>query len=141
MNLRTELLIGVALTMGGGASRHYKYGIRTKAYFDQHVFSDLKTRELFSTLKLSRRRAMELFRAFTKMDTDKSGEISLREFHRYFGIDRSNFTERVFGLLDGDQSGDLSFREIVVGVWNFCTFDSALMAKVRINIMRYPFPL
>lgn len=115
--------------MGSFHSQHYKYGLRTKSYFDRHVFSDERTRELFRTTKLSRQRALQLFKAFVKMDTDRSGEISLREFHRFFGIKRTTFTERVFGLLDGDQSGNLSFHEVAIGVWNFCTFNTVLLAK------------
>lgn len=42
----------------------------------------------------------------------------------------TKFSERVFAILDQDMSGFLDLREFVVGLWNYCTYDTALVTKV-----------
>mmetsp|Transcript_46714 Transcript_46714/g.70538 ORF Transcript_46714/g.70538 Transcript_46714/m.70538 type:complete len:159 (+) Transcript_46714:267-743(+) len=115
--------------MGSGVSRRYKYGINTERYFKNKILP--RSRELLKILSFSYRRSLYLFRLFIKIDKDKSGQISLNEFRRFFGIRKGAFLERLFCILDSDQNGTLEFNEFVVGIWNFCTNDMHLLAKVR----------
>lgn len=77
---------------------------------------------------------LRMFLLYAKVDVDGGGEVSLEEFHRHFDIDVTKFSERVFGYLDLDDSGELNFNEFVVGIWNFCTFDSKLMVKFAFDL-------
>uniref|UniRef100_A0A7S4QMY1 EF-hand domain-containing protein n=2 Tax=Ditylum brightwellii TaxID=49249 RepID=A0A7S4QMY1_9STRA len=118
--------------MGSGVSRRYKYGINTERYFKNKILP--RSRELLKILSFSYRRSLYLFRLFIKIDKDKSGQISLNEFRRFFGIRKGAFLERLFCILDSDQNGTLEFNEFVVGIWNFCTNDMHLLAKFAFDI-------
>lgn len=52
------------------------------------------------------------------------------EFHQHLDSHATKFSERVFAILDQDMSGMLDLREFVVGVWNYCTYDTKLVSKV-----------
>lgn len=53
------------------------------------------------------------------------------EFHGHLDSQATKFSERVFSILDQDMSGMLDLREFIIGVWNYCTYDTTLVAKVR----------
>lgn len=57
-------------------------------------------------------------------------QVSVDEFHGHLDCRPTKFSERVFAILDQDMSGLLDFREFVVGVWNYCTYDTVLLTKV-----------
>lgn len=52
------------------------------------------------------------------------------EFHQHLDSRATKFSERVFAILDQDMSGMLDLREFIVGVWNYCTYDTKLVSKV-----------
>lgn len=57
--------------------------------------------------------------------------MSVDEFHGHLDSQATKFSERVFSILDQDMSGMLDLREFIIGVWNYCTYDTTLVAKVR----------
>lgn len=57
-------------------------------------------------------------------------QVSVNEFHGHLNTYSTKFSERVFAILDQDMSGMLDIREFMVGVWNYCTYDTVLVAKV-----------
>lgn len=89
----------------------------------------LEFRTSFKALKLTADNLLTLALEFERMDTDGSGEISVKEFFRYLDTKRTPFAKRCFCLFDYDDSGELDFREFVISLWNYCTSDSyALMS-------------
>lgn len=52
------------------------------------------------------------------------------EFHGHLDSQATKFSERVFSILDQDLSGHLDLREFIIGVWNYCTYDTTLISKV-----------
>ena len=82
------------------------------------------SQKMFSLLNLSEREQRQLWKFFVKIDGDASGEISVSEFHSFFQVSPTPFTNRVFAYFDLDGSGLLNFHEFVCGVWNFCTNDA-----------------
>ncbi|CAM9567041.1 unnamed protein product, partial [Laminaria digitata] len=66
---------------------------------------------------------------FIAIDDDNSGEVSVGEFHGHLNAQPTKFSERVFAILDQDMSGLLNLREFIVGIWNYCTYDSTLVSK------------
>ena len=55
------------------------------------------------------------------------------EFHGHLGSQATKFSERVFSILDQNQSGNLDLKEFITGVWNYCTYDSKLVSKVKVD--------
>ncbi|GMH97180.1 hypothetical protein TrST_g8886 [Triparma strigata] len=72
--------------------------------------------------------------AFTKIDHDKSGCVSMAEFLVLFGLDRTPFTTRAFRLIDNDRSGELDFFEFVAAVWNYCTMDWETLVRYSFDL-------
>lgn len=118
----------------------YLGGLKPAKYFDEVVWP--KHSETFEMLGFvsssssssSRERAMEVFEAFLEIDDDNSGSISIEELHTWLGFTMTKFSQRVFGILDLDGSGLLDFGEFLIGVWNFSTYDAALLTKVAFSI-------
>lgn len=52
------------------------------------------------------------------------------EFHGHLDSQATKFSKRVFSILDQDLSGNLDLREFIIGVWNYCTYDTTLISKV-----------
>ncbi|CAM9925192.1 unnamed protein product, partial [Discosporangium mesarthrocarpum] len=112
--------------------RRYKRGMRPENFFEEVVKEEHS--ETFEVLGLSNEDAFALFVAFIEIDKDNSGEVSVMEFHKYLGYTPTKFSERVFAILDLDASGFLSLEEFVAGVWNYCTYDMALITKLVFDI-------
>ncbi|DBA03505.1 TPA: hypothetical protein N0F65_011406 [Lagenidium giganteum] len=53
---------------------------------------------------------LRFFRIFSAMDIDGSNSIDLDEFHVFFGLPRTTFSDQVFSGLD-----------FLLNMWNFCT--------------------
>ena len=114
------------------AERRYLGGLRFEKYFDEVLW--VEHREVFEILNLTRMRAFEVFEAFAEIDEDVSGEISVNEFHEWLAFKKTKFSARVFGILDSDGSGFLDFKEFLTGVWNWNTYDAALITKLAFSL-------
>ncbi|KAJ8603735.1 hypothetical protein CTAYLR_000250 [Chrysophaeum taylorii] len=112
--------------------RRYLGGLIPAKYFQEVLWPEHQ--EVFEILGLSPERGMEVFEAFVEIDEDNGGEISIEEFHAWLGFSVTKFSERVFGILDLDGSGFLDFREFLIGVWNWSTYDAALVTKLAFSI-------
>ena len=88
----------------------------------------------FDTMDLSPRAIEKLYDVFQKIDTDRSGSLDLNEFLTYFVLQKSRFAKRAFSVLDADGSGDINFVEFVLGMFNFCTFDTVSLARFAFTI-------
>eukprot|EP00968_Pinguiococcus_pyrenoidosus_P005821 scaffold380_cov272-Pinguiococcus_pyrenoidosus.AAC.10 len=110
------------------AQQHHKY----ENYYLTVVADELE--ETLLALDFTREDGSVLYHAFRDIDTDKSGEISVEEFHEYLGVTQTRFTTRVLGILDTDASGSIDLKEFIVGVWNWCTYDVRLIAKFAFSI-------
>lgn len=70
--------------------------------------------ESFRIINVEKELGEKFFFLFVEIDVDCSGEIDLIEFYSFFGIQRTRFSDRVFGILDLDQSGALEFQEFIL---------------------------
>lgn len=86
-----------------------------------------QSRYQFEALQLSEREVSKLYRIFRKVDVDGSGQIELIELLVHIDIERTAFSERVFGIFDEDGSGEIDFREFVLALWNYCTLSRATL--------------
>lgn len=109
--------------------RRYRDGLYVGEYWEEVAWPE--NHEMLKILNLNHDQAKSIFMAYAAVDIDNSGEMSIEEFHDYLGIPVTLFSERIFGVLDTDGSGALNFSEFCVGVWNYCTYDTKLIAKVR----------
>ena len=76
---------------------------------------------MFQRLGFSSWGANGMRKLFCAIDEDHSGEISIREFLKYFDLDRTKFSKRAFAIFDADSSGELDFKELTMSIWNYCT--------------------
>ena len=75
--------------------------------------------------------------AFVKIDEDESGSVEQEESLKYFGGQRTKFTERLFYV---DSKGErdargLEFRAWAIEVWSFCTLDYSQLGRYAFEIM------
>jgi Ca2+-binding EF-hand superfamily protein len=80
-------------------------------------------RPMFKRLGFSNWGANGIHKLFLQIDEDGSGEISIREFLKFFDLDRTKFSKRVFAIFDADASGELDFKELAMSIWNYCTLN------------------
>lgn len=123
--------MGSAVSAVRTRRRFYKYG---SEYFDRVILPNC--RALIDEIELSHADAKTLLHKFVSMDADGSGNVSVSEFHRYFGWKRGAFTERIFDTYAAltTQSGhqphtvqeddELSYEELLVCVWNYASYDA-----------------
>eukprot|EP00611_Tribonema_gayanum_P025157 TRINITY_DN5683_c0_g1_i6.p1 TRINITY_DN5683_c0_g1~~TRINITY_DN5683_c0_g1_i6.p1 ORF type:complete len:553 (-),score=200.04 TRINITY_DN5683_c0_g1_i6:1113-2576(-) len=123
--------------MGAGAStasvlkaikdRRYLQGMKPDKYFTEVMLPLLA--ETLEVLSLEVDEGLQLFLRFVLVDAGNQGQVSLKDFHAHFALPLTKFSERIFSTLDLDGSGRLDFREFLVGIWNFCTYDTRLLAR------------
>lgn len=65
------------------------------------------------------------------------GTIHIVELLTFFDLERTKFTERVFGIFDEDGSGCIDFREFVVSLWNYCTLTNATLGNTFYFILLF----
>lgn len=75
-----------------------------------------------------------LWKLFTDMDADVSGEIDLVELIHYLRLERTKFNKRVFTIFDEDGSGEIDFREFVVALWNYCTMGKSALTLFAFDL-------
>ncbi|KAH7484534.1 uncharacterized protein KRP23_3595 [Phytophthora ramorum] len=68
---------------------------------------------------------LKFYQLFAAMDTDGSKSIDLEEFHRFFELRHTAFSDLVFSNL-GKQTParGVAFDDFVLNMWNFCTMSS-----------------
>ena len=91
-------------------------------YFDQIVGPDLKE---LKQLQLSNDDLQRLYKVFSKIDQDSSGQIATWELLEFLKLERTKFTKRVFRIFDEDGSGQICFKEFVSACWNYCTLSKS----------------
>lgn len=96
--------------------------------------SFLETRGLFVSLGMTSYEISKLYRAFRRIDKDKSGTIQLLELLNHLDIEHTSYSERVFGMFDIDESGEIDFAEFAVGLWVYCTLDKDTLGTSLHNL-------
>lgn len=91
----------------------------------------VESRSLFLTLGLTPHDVIELHKKFRCIDKDDSGSIQLIELLNYLDIERTTYTEKVFGMFDIDRSGHVDFPEFAIGLWNYCTLESNTLGNSK----------
>jgi len=77
----------------------------------------------FRKLGLSDAEVDRFWTVFLQIDTERSGQIKLKQFYRYFNFGQLELVNAAFKLFDEDGSGKIDFREFVISVWNFCSYN------------------
>jgi serine/threonine-protein phosphatase 2B regulatory subunit len=72
-------------------------------------------------INLTQKEVKGFLNLFYRIDLDKGGTISLKEFYAHFGIEKTAFADRAFAVLDEDASGELDYHEFLAGVWSMCS--------------------
>mmetsp|Transcript_8199 Transcript_8199/g.23344 ORF Transcript_8199/g.23344 Transcript_8199/m.23344 type:complete len:375 (-) Transcript_8199:422-1546(-) len=85
-------------------------------------------------LKFKTREITKLWRAFGKIDMDRSGTITFDELLYFLDVDRTPFVEKVFHSLDVDDSGELEFLEYCEALWNYNTFGRSGLISFSFDI-------
>jgi len=110
-----------------GSKRRYLKGMTPKKFYEDELKPSM--REVFEILHLDNAHGWKLFLTFIDVDADCGGTVGLDEFHDYFEMTETKFSERVFGTLDLENTGELEFREFCIGVWNYCTLSNDQIIK------------
>lgn len=93
-----------------------------------------KWRTDFEALKLGSNDIAALYRVFSKIDGDNSGEIDVLELLMFLDIERSDFSTQVFAVMDSDMSGHIDFYEFSIAMWNYCTLGEESLSLFAFDI-------
>lgn len=77
---------------------------------------EMKTASEFTEPELKR-----LFKKFKKLDTDKSGTLSVQEFLAIPELEHNPLVRRVVATFDEDKSGEVDFQEFISAVSVFAS--------------------
>lgn len=119
--------VAILIAMGNGQTKRYIGGKRPLKYYNEDVWPVHEYN--FKKLGIDQSKGFELFMAFSKVDADQSGKVSVKECMSFFGGKVSKYTERVFDVLDIGERDGLEFHEFVYALWNFCTMYTILLAR------------
>ena len=85
-------------------------------------------------LHLLPKQGYQIYKYFVSLDQKGDGEVTVEEFHKFFKLTETPFSNRVFMAVDLDGSGELDFQEFLLGIWNLCTFDDKSLIKFCFDI-------
>lgn len=123
--------------MGGACGKRqgqlvYRSGLTPKQFYEQKLESQLA--ETYEVFGLSETQGKRFFEYFVAIDADGGGTVDQEEFHEYFNLTQTPFSERVYGALDIHDTGELNFQQFLIGIWNLNTLDHESLVQYIFNI-------
>ena len=106
---------------GKGKGEIYRDNLTLEQFYSEKLEKQLA--EMFEVFGMTEAQGKRFFQYFVAIDDDGGGTVDQQEFHEYFEITMTPFTERVYGQLDLKDTGELNFQQFLIGVWNLCTLD------------------
>ena len=67
-------------------------------------------------LHLLPKQGYQIYKYFVSLDQKGDGEVTVEEFHKFFKLTETPFSNRVFMAVDLDGSGELDFQEFLLGM-------------------------
>ena len=114
--------------------KRYIGGKVPQKYFSEDLWPEAQ--ESLQKLSIDESRGYELFKMFCKIDTDFSASLDVDECMAYFGGRRTRFTERIFDTLEIEEEKEgLNFVQFAFTMWNFCTLNTAGIARYKYLIL------
>ena len=122
--------------MGGACGKSRGQIYRDDLTLDEFYAKKLEKQlaEMFLVFGMSEAQGKRFFQYFVAVDDDGGGTVDQEEFHEYFEITMTPFSERVYGQLDLKDTGELNFQQFLIGVWNLCTLDHAMLVQYIFTI-------
>jgi len=103
--------------------------------FDSRFIERVRpVRSMLGKLKVGDNEAKLIYKAFERVDKDKSGEIDVDEFFHGLKIEPTPFGKLVFQVADVSHDGEIDFGEFFVAMYNFCSFDEHSLMSFCFNI-------
>mmetsp|Transcript_5083 Transcript_5083/g.7771 ORF Transcript_5083/g.7771 Transcript_5083/m.7771 type:complete len:555 (+) Transcript_5083:155-1819(+) len=119
--------------MGNGHVTRYIGGKRPLKYFTEDLWPSSESS--LRKLNIDEARGFEIFKLFCRIDTDESASLEVDECMSYFGGKRTRFTERIFDTIrTSDEETGLDFIHFTFTVWNYCTLNTAGIARYVFEI-------
>jgi Ca2+-binding EF-hand superfamily protein len=117
--------------MGGACGKAtgeiYRDNLSLEQFYAEKLEKQLA--EMYSVFGMTDSQGYRFFQYFVAIDDDGGGTVDQVEFHEYFDITMTPFTERVYGQLDVQDTGELYFQQFLIGVWNICTLDHPALVR------------
>lgn len=125
--------------MGSGASvqnKRYMGGKTYPKFFKDDVWS--LNEDLLDYLGLTEGKAFQVFAAFAQCDVNENGVVDSIESFKYFNLQRTLFTERLFFFEreepDGSIRRAMNLLEFIISLWSFCSLSSEGIARYVFEI-------
>ena len=122
--------------MGGACGKPrklvYRSGLSAGEFYTEKLEPELK--EIYAVFGLTDGQGRRFFDYFVEVDDDGGGTVDQDEFHEYFSLEQTPFSERAYAALDLDNTGELYFAQFLIGVWNLCSLDFRGLCAYIFNI-------
>lgn len=104
--------------------------------FDVYKYSAEVARyqPLFESLGLHEREVGVFYIFYNRIDIDRSNSITIHELLDFLGVERTDFSHRVFSIFDEDGNGTVDFREFVTAMWNYSTLNLASLVLFAFDL-------
>lgn len=96
---------------------------------DRCLFCSQSIAFLFDVFAVTDDELRRLFRRFKRLDTDKSGALSITEFLAIPELEHNPLVQRVVATFDSDKSGEVSFAEFISALSVFTTTDGGSISQ------------
>ena len=97
-----------------GKKKRYLGGLRPKKYFETEILPTMG--DIFSILDIDQEHQFSFFELFMSVDNGSGGSVDLEEFHAFFQVKRTKFSDRVFAVIDVQDKGELDFKQFAIGI-------------------------
>jgi Ca2+-binding EF-hand superfamily protein len=113
--------------MGGGGTKSFVVN-------DQIDGQGEEIMALKKQIKLSDSELNKYWAAFCKVDKMYTGSIHIEQFHKYYQLEETPFTMKVFSIMDTDANGGINFHEFILAIWNYLSLDMNSLATFSFRL-------
>jgi len=71
---------------------------------------------------------------FWDINKSRTGELTIDEFLKYFGLRKTRYTTKCFEYFDSTGGGDIDLLEFIVSVWNVCPVAPETLAHLAFDL-------
>ena len=90
--------------------------------------------ETFESMGWNKNLVLKFWYLFWDIIKSRTGELTIDEFLKYFGLRKTRYTTKCFEYFDSTGGGDVDLLEFIVSVWNVCPVAPKTLAHLAFDL-------